>query len=303
MSQSAAHAADERGTPALAVALLAMIAVLWGCNWPIMKLGLAELPPWVFRAGASVVSAAGLFMISALAGHRLGVPRCEWRAVAVGGVLNITLFNMFVAYGVTAMDAGRAGIIAYTMPLWATVIGTMVLKERLTPRQVAGLVVGLLGMVLLFSVDAVALKGSVLGPVLILGAAISWGAGTVVIKQARLTTPITVAVAWQHTIGVIPIALVAVGWDWQHVDQLNLWPVMSLVYNMLITGIICYWAYFKVVQMLPVVASTVGTLMVPVIGVFSNELIFGVAPHMVDYAALACVGGAVFLVVVRPRRG
>lgn len=302
MTQTAAHAAEERGTPALAVALLAMIAVLWGCNWPIMKIGLAELPPWVFRAGASVVSAAGLFAISALAGHRLRVPREEWRAVAVGGVLNITLFNMFVAYGVMLMDAGRAGIIAYTMPLWATLIGTVVLKERLSRRQVAGLLVGLIGMGLLFSVDAIALTGSLLGPLLVLGAAISWGAGTVVIKQARLATPITVAVAWQHSIGVIPIALVAVAWDWQHVEELNLWPVLSLVYNMLITGIICYWAYFKVVQMLPVVASTVGTLMVPVIGVFSNELIFGIAPHLVDYTALACVAAAVFLVVVRPRR-
>lgn len=303
MSQPTTVAAEQRGTPALAIALLAMIAVLWGCNWPIMKIGLAELPPWVFRAGASVVSCAGLFLISLIAGHSLRVPPGEWRTVIAGGILNITLFNMLVAYGVMLMDAGRAGIIAYTMPLWATLIGTVVLKERLGNRAIAGLAIGLFGMVLLFSVDAIALTGSLLGPLLVLGAAVSWGAGTVIIKRARLTMPITVAVAWQHLIGVIPIAVVAVAWDWRNVDELNLWPVMSLVYNMLITGIICYWAYFKVVQMLPVVASTVGTLMVPVIGVFSNELVFGVAPHLVDYTALACVAAAVFLVVVRPRRG
>src|SRR3546814_14628278 len=77
--------------------------------------------------------------------------------------------------------------------------------------------------------------------------------------------------------------------------------MMSLAYNMLITGIICYWAYFKVVEMLPVVASTVGTLMVPVIGVFSNELVFGVTPHLVDYTALTCVAAAALLVVMRRR--
>lgn len=302
MSQPTA-AADRGGTPVLAVALLAMIAVLWGFNWPIMKVGLAEIPPWVFRAAASVVSCAGLFLISAIAGHSLRVPAGEWRIVVLGGVLNITLFNVFVAYGITLMDAGRAGIIAYTMPLWATVIGTLVLKETLSRRQGAGLLVGLVGMLLLFSVDAASLTSSTVGPLLVLGAAVAWGAGTVVIKHARLTMPITVAVAWQHLIGVVPIAVVAVAWDWRNIGDPDLWALLSLAYNMLITGIICYWAYFKVVQMLPVVASTVGTLMVPVIGVFSNQLIFGVAPHLVDYTALVCVGLAVFLVVLRPRRG
>ncbi|EDP63274.1 hypothetical protein BAL199_28170 [alpha proteobacterium BAL199] len=302
MTDSTATAPTDGRTPILAVALLAMIAVLWGFNWPIMKIGLAEIPPWVFRAGASIVSCAGLFLISAIAGHSLRVPPGQWRAVILGGILNITFFNIFVAYGVTAMDAGRAGIIGYTMPLWATLIGTMVLKERLGARAIAGLTVGLAGMALLFSVDAAVLTGSAVGPLLVLGGAISWGAGTVVIKHARLTMPITVAVAWQHLIGVVPIAIVAVAWDWQNVGEISLWPMMALVYNMLITGIICYWAYFKVVQMLPVVASTVGTLMVPVIGVFANELIFGVTPHLVDYIALVCVAVAVFLVVVRPRQ-
>jgi len=292
-----------RRTPLLAIALLAMIAVLWGVNWPVMKIGLTEIPPFVFRSSASVVSCAGLFLISAIAGHSLRVPKGQWRPLLLGAVLNITLFNVLVSYGILLMDAGRAGILGYTMPLWATVVGVMVLKEPLGPRAVAGLVVGLIGMALLFSVDAAALAGPPLGPLLVIGGAMAWGAGTVVIKQARLTMPITVAVAWQHLIGMVPLALVAVAWDWRNIGDVTLWPVMALLYNMLITGIICYWAYFKVVSMLPVVASTVGTLMVPVIGVFSNELIYGVTPHPADYMALACVALAVFLVVVRGRSG
>src|SRR3546814_6638289 len=100
---------------------------------------------------------------------------------------------MLGACGITLMDAGRAGIIAYTMPLWATLIGPVVLKERLSGRAVAGLGIGLSGMLLLFSVDAVALTGSLLRPLLVLGGAISWSAGTVVIKHARPTMAITVA--------------------------------------------------------------------------------------------------------------
>ncbi|NQW10455.1 MAG: DMT family transporter [Alphaproteobacteria bacterium] len=285
-----------------AVGLLAIIAVFWGLNWPIMKVGLTEIPPWVFRGSASIVSGLGLFALAKFGGHSLAVPRGQRRGLAISAVLNMALWNILVLYGVDLMDAGRAVILAYTMPLWATLMGTLVLRERLGPRAIAGLTLGLAGMALLFSVDAEVLKGNLLGPLLVVVAAFCWGAGTVAIKHARLTIPVTVAVGWQHMIGGAPIALVAVLWDVHNVDTVSLWPVLAVVYNMTVTGILCYWAYFKVVSLLPVVASTVGTMMVPVIGVFANAVIFQVTPEWVDYAALSAVAAAVFLVMTRRGR-
>src|SRR3546814_5533713 len=122
---------------------------------------------------------------------------------------------MLGACGITLMDAGRAGIIAYTMPLWVTLIGTVVLRERLSGRAVAGLGIGLIGMLLLFSVDAVALTGSLPGSLLVLGGELSLGAGTAVIKHARSTVAVTVVVPWPPLLGVLPIAVVVVEWDWR----------------------------------------------------------------------------------------
>lgn len=291
-----------RSTTPLAIALLAMLAVLWGFNWPIMKVGLAEIPPWIFRASASFVSGLGLFAIAKLSGYSLKIPRGKWRALILSAVLNMSLWNILVLYGIDLMDAGRAGILAYTMPLWATLIGAFVLKDRLGVRAIIGLALGLAGMALLFSVDAKALTGPPLGPLLVVAAAICWAAGTVAIKHAGFTQPVTVVCGWQHLIGMLPIAVIALVWDIQNVGEVTFWPAMAVVYNMTVTGILCYWAYFKVVSLLPVVASTVGTLMVPVVGVFANALIFGVVPQWVDYAALICVAAAVFLVMTRRGR-
>src|SRR3546814_12675568 len=116
---------------------------------------------------------------------------------------------MLGACGITLMDAGRAGIIAYTMPLWATLIGTVVLKERLSGRAVAGLGIGLIGMLLLFSVDAVALTGSLLGPLLVLGRAISLGSGPVFIKHALPPMSITFAVPLPPPHLFLPFSLFA----------------------------------------------------------------------------------------------
>lgn len=296
---------EQRSAPAIpltAILLLAMIAVLWGFNWPIMKVGLAEIPPWIFRGSASLVSALGLFAIAWMSGSSIRVPRAEWRGLTVASVLNMALWNILVLYGIGLMDAGRAGILAYTMPLWATVFGALVLKERLGPRAMAGLTLGMAGMGLLFWQDIDVLAGPPLGPILVVLAAMCWGGGTVAIKQANLSVPITVSVGWQHIIGGVPIMIVALTWDLPNMGEVTLWPAMAVVYNMTVTGILCYWAYFKVVSLLPVVASTVGTMMVPVIGVFANAWIFSTSPALFDYLALSCIAGAVFLVMTRRRQ-
>ncbi|MCP5153079.1 MAG: DMT family transporter [Ectothiorhodospiraceae bacterium] len=285
-----------------AVALLALLAVFWGINWPILKIGLAEYPPWVFRSLSGITGGLGLLAIARAGGQPLAVPRAEWRGLALAAFLNITLWNVLVMYGITMMNSGRASILAYTMPLWASVIGVVALGEHLTRRALLGLALGLVGMALLLGGNVDVLEGGLLGPALVIGAAVSWGAGTVVVKRHRFTVPVTVFVAWQHLVGTAPIVVGALAWDWRNVDSPSLAATLCVLYNMTVTAIGCYWAYFKVVSLLPVVASTVGTLMVPVIGVFSSALVFAAPPTTADFLALTAVAGAVFLVLTPARR-
>lgn len=284
-----------------ATVLLALIAVFWGLNWPIMKIGLTDVPPWVFRALASTSGGIGLMLIARLNGYSMAIPRHQWRGLALCAFLNISLWNILALYGIELMNSGRAAIVAYTMPLWATLFGMFVLGESLTRRAGAGLFVGLAGMVALFSGDAAALDSGWIGPLLVLLAAASWGAGTAAIKYYRFTVPVTVLVSWQHLLGTIPVAIVALTWDIQHIEQVSLLPALCVAYNMTVTALFCYWAYFKVVSSLPVVTSTVGTMMVPVLGVFFNALIFDEAPAPYDYIALAAVAVAMYLVLYKPK--
>lgn len=288
----------------MAIVLLGLLAVFWGANWPIMKVGLEEIPPFVYRAASSGSAAIGLFLIAKMGGHSLAVPRGERKGLVIAAVLNMSLWNLLILYGVYFMDSGRAAILAYTMPLWATVAGVFLLHERLGARAIAALILGLFGMLLLFVGDEQALSGGWMGPAMILVAAVSWGVGTVLMKYYAFSMTVTVTTAWQHAIGGLPIAVIALVWDIHNIpDEVHLIPVLTVVYNMTITGIFCYWAYFKVVSMLPVVVSTVGTLMVPVLGVFFNAIGFSIMPGWVDYVALAAVIAAVFLVMTRGRRG
>ncbi|MEO9901824.1 DMT family transporter [Nisaea sp.] len=286
--------------PPFAIFLLAMLALLWGLNWPVMKLSLAEYPPFVFRAIAGISAGLGLFAMARANGQVLRVPRTEWKGLLIVSLLNMSIWNIAVLYGVDLMESGRAAILAYTMPLWATLTGTWLVKEPLRARSALALGLGLVGVSLLFFGDDRALSGDPLGPVLVVFAAMSWGVGTAAVKYFRFSMSVTVLTGWQQMLGALPIAVIALAWDYQNMpDAVTLVPTLGLVYNMTITGIFCYWAYFSVVNMLPVVVSTVGTLMVPVIGVAADALIFGTVPGIVDYTALAAVVSAVFLVMTR----
>ena len=277
-----------------------MLALLWGLNWPVMKLSLAEYPPFVFRAIAGISAALGLFAMAKASGRTLRVPRAEWKGLVIVSLLNMSVWNIAVLYGVDLMESGRAAILAYTMPLWATLTGAWLVKERLRARSILALGLGLVGMCLLFFGDDRAISGDPLGPALVVLAAISWGTGTAAVKYFRFSMSVTALTGWQQMLGALPIAVIAIVWDYQNMpESVTLVPTLGLVYNMTITGIFCYWAYFNVVTMLPVVVSTVGTLMVPVVGVAADALIFGTVPGIVDYAALVAVVSAVFLVMTR----
>ncbi|MDX1435091.1 MAG: DMT family transporter [Gammaproteobacteria bacterium] len=285
-----------------ALVLLALLAVFWGLNWPIMKIGLTEIPPWVFRALASGVGGLGLLVLARAGRQPLGIPRHELPRLALAALLNITLWNMLILYGIDLMNSGRAAILAYTMPIWASLLGVVVLGEKLTHRAVIALALGIAAMALLFLGGEPGAERSLLGPALVVLGAMSWGAGTVAVKHFRFSMPVTVTTAWQHLIGTLPIAVVAAVWDVDNIREVTLGPALCVVYNMTVTAIFCYWAYFKIVNALPIVACTVGTLMVPVLGVLFTALIFRVPPTAQDYVALAAVVGAVFLVLTPSRR-
>src|SRR6266576_1318935 len=119
---------------------IAVLTLVWGCNWPILKIGVSELAPLTFRALTLPFAAIGLLAIAQLSGDGIRIPREWWPRLATLGVFNIAGWNGFVLFGVQQLPAGRSAILAFTMPLWATAIATFVLHEPLGTRKLIGLV-------------------------------------------------------------------------------------------------------------------------------------------------------------------
>src|SRR5438046_10608548 len=134
---------------ARALAPIAVLTLIWGCNWPILKIGVTALPPLTFRALTLPFAAIGLLTVAYISGDRIRISREWWSRVAALGLLNIAGWNGFVLFGVQQLPAGRRAILAYTMPLWATAIAAVVLHEPLGKRKLTGLLLGIAGMAIL----------------------------------------------------------------------------------------------------------------------------------------------------------
>ncbi len=288
--------------PRAGLALLGLLSLGWGFNWPIMKVVISEIPLLMFRGDSILLAALGLFGIAWLSGQSLRVPAGRWRQLLAMASCNIVGWNMFAIYGVSLLPSGRAAILGYTMPIWSALLSVWFLHEPLTRRRLIGLALGMGGMALLIGTEFEKLGSAPIGVILMLIAAIFWAGGLVIYKRNPLPMPITSLTAWQALLGGIPIALTGYALESVEWSRVSFWPMFGFWYNVFIGLLFCYWAWNKLVQMVPAAVSSLGSLIVPVVGVFSGMVILDEAPRWQDFAALVLVLTAIATVLLPPRQ-
>jgi drug/metabolite transporter (DMT)-like permease len=280
---------------------IAVLALVWGCNWPILKLGVTEIAPLTFRALTLPLAGLGLLLVARLGGHDIRVPRALWPVLLLLAFCNITGWNGLVLFGVRQLPAGRSSILAYTMPVWATLVAYFALDEPLSTRKLIGLALGFAGMMVLLGDDLRAFERSPFGALMILGAAIAWACGTVLLRKLKPPLPQTALTGWMMIVGWVPIALAAPvldpGWK-SALAGISGKAWFAIVYNIFLAGTLAHWAWFTLARTLPVAVSSLSSLPVPVVGVFAGMLVLGERPGAAEWIALALVVAALVAVLL-----
>ena len=281
--------------------LLLSLGLFWGLNWPGMKIALSELPVWWFRSMSVGAGAFGLLAIAVLTGVRALPTRSEMRPLVVCTIFNVIGWNIFTGYGVSLMPAGRATIIAFTMPVWAALLSSLWLGERMTRYKFAGLLFGVLGLAALIGPDLFVFSAAPMGAVFMLAGAASWATGTVLFKGSAWTSSVVTIVGWQLLIGAVLITTSAAFLEpVPQLTKLSWQAIAALAYLFAIPMVYCHWAYFTVVRIFPAAVAALGTLLVPVVGVFSSALIIGEPIGWREVSALTLVMLALLVVLVLP---
>lgn len=286
--------------PPRALAWVAVLTLLWGTNWMLFPLAVREVSVWTFRAVSMIGSGLVLLSVARARGLSLMVPRALRGRVALAAVLNLTLWNIASTYASLMIPSGQAALLGFTMPLWSALITWAVLHEPLTRRMLVALALGAAGVGLLMWRSLPAYAQAPLGVSLGLLSAVGWAVGTLVLKRSGATVvPPLVLTGWQMLIGVLPILVGAIVFA----GSGPFWPswgsVAVLAYITLVPVTLGNLAWVSVVTLVPANVAGLSSVMVPVVAMIAGAIVHGEPLGPVQWAAMACCGGATALVLLR----
>ena len=281
--------------------LLLALTLFWGLNWPAMKIVLMEVPVWWFRAICLLIGGLGLMSIAAFSGQRVSLPKAQLKPLLICGVFLVFGWHIFTGYGLTQMPAGRSAIIAFTMPLWATIFSALILNETITKKKLAALFSGLMGLIILIGPDIVLIQKSPMGAFLMVCAAISWALGTVLFKRTKWSASTTSVAAWLLLFGAIPFVLgVIVGGYRFELFSISTKSIFAFTYVLIFPMMFCQWCYLEIVSILPANVAALSTLAIPLVGVLSSGFILDEVLGFQEVISLILITGALLGVLISP---
>jgi drug/metabolite transporter (DMT)-like permease len=254
---------------------LAITSIGWALNWPAIKILLREWPPLFSRGVAGVAAAVILAVIALARRESLKVPRGSGAALLFASFTNVFAWMGFGTMAMKHLSISEAALLVYTMPIWAMLFAWPLRGARPTLRDVASVVLGVLGMAILFGGHGFAFGADKLaGMALALASAMLFALGSVMARGPLPMPPVS-AVAWQAGLGCLP--MVILGWIFERPDMgaLSALGFADLVYMALVPMGVCYLAWFAALKRLPASTAAMGTLTVPIMGVAAGAIVLG----------------------------
>ena len=269
--------------------LLALLTMVWGINWPIIKLGVTGFPPITYRMLSLVIGAPILGLGLLVMKVPLRIPRQYWRELFFLALFNMFIWNITIVLAVQYLSSGRSAILCYTMPIFSAVLGAFIFHNRLSQRAWAGVAAAALGVLFLLWHELANFSGKPIGVLLALTAACSWALGTQLLRRTTIPLPTLTLTFWMTVMTGLVMAVLAALLEsdqWQAPQQVH-W--LSILYNAILVFGFAHPTWFYLARNLPPIASTVSVMMIPILGVFSGAMALNELLHWQDWAATGLV--------------
>src|SRR5437763_3425670 len=166
------------------LALLLVLATLWGASYTFIRVAVATIPPITLIAGRTAIAGVLLLVIMHWRGLRMPRDAATWRRFLFQACLNSVIPWTMIAWGERTLDAGLATILNSTSPIFTFFLTLAVARhEALTSRKLFGVVAGMAGICLIVGVQALAEFGEQLTAQIVTVAAAIWYAGAAIFSR------------------------------------------------------------------------------------------------------------------------
>lgn len=267
--------------------LAALVASIWGFNFVVIDWGMDGVPPLLFAAiRFSVVVLPAVFFVAR--------PAAPWRVVAAVGVfMSLGQFGFLYVSMDAGMPPGLAALVLQAQVIFTVVIAAGVLRELPTAAQVAGVLVGAVGLAVVGAgrgghVSAVALSLCLLG-------ALSWGIGNVISRASGVRGGLSLTV-WSAVVVPVPLLALSLAIDGpaavgDALASFSWQAVVSTLYTAGLASLVGYGVFNTLLSRNPSSSVVPWVLLAPVVAMASAWLLLDQRPNAAE------LGGGLLLVL------
>ena len=282
----------------LTIFLLILLILVWSSVWSLFKIAVEEIPPLSFRVLTGLPASILLFLLAFKSTKSLSVPKISWKPLFLISIFNVTLWQVLMLYGIELLGGGRAAVLAYTMPVWATISAAIIGYEKINTSVSIALLCGLIGI--FFLSVGIGVIDNVLGLSLTLLAGLSWGIGTMIVKYGGFRSSGMLIAGWQQFIGILPIIPFAIYFDNNEFGNPKLEHFLIILFAIFFSSAYTYWAYYTVLQKFSVNVTSISVMMVPVLAIFIDYFFMDIKLTKFDLIAVLFIIVSIYVAAKKP---
>jgi drug/metabolite transporter (DMT)-like permease len=286
-------------------AVFLVLCLIWGSTWMFIKLGLRDLPPLSFAAIRFLL--ATVILSGIVAARRASLPRgrAEWWLIARTGVLAFALNYGLLFWGEQHISSGLAALLQATIPVFGMLLAHPYLPgERLNARKLAGALLGVVGVGVIFSSQLAAEGGmAVWGSAAVLAGAVFVAYANVLVKARGARLDAAVLAAGQMACGFVVLAAAGLAWEGSPLNFRWTWlAVACLLYLTLVGSVAAFLLFYWLVRNVDVTKTMLIALVTPLAAVLLGMAVLGEEVTWRTLAGGALIMSGIGLVVLRRGR-
>jgi drug/metabolite transporter (DMT)-like permease len=281
--------------------LLISLVLIWAVSWPVIKIGVGQIPPIWYGCLRDGIAALILFGLVAARGEFALPPRSDLSLVVVSGALQMAAYSALTGLALTILPPGRASVLAFSTPVLVAPLAAWRLGENVSPKVAAGVVIGCAGIVVIASPSFVAGGKLALAYAMLMGAAAAWALTIVAVRGHRFTSSALSLAPWQMLIAaglLFPIAISVEGAP----RQISLVGAATLAYVAPVATAFAYWAVVEAGRRFAASTMSMALLATPGVGLLISAWVLSEPINGSLLAGVALTATGIRLTIPTRRR-
>ena len=277
------------------VSAIALLCLVWGSLWGLVKHSLQVFPPFLFISTRLILAALTLMVVQRILKKSILPKQAEWKPLIILSLLICLGFYATQTFAMQFVDSGLSAVLVFTMPIFIGVLAHYFLNERLNSQKGIGLILGTLGLIAILwpQLQHIHMNTSLLGQILLIGSGFFWALSTVFIKKNFATYDKIKLTIWQLLLGGAVIFVGALAFEPVDVQVwLNPLNESALFYIAVIGTGFAFVLWNWIVSQVDTFIASISIMCIPILSLLFGSLIWHepLTLNILIGAAFICLG-------------